>query len=110
MSTEVTVELIGSIAGALVVLSFFPQIFKIFKEKGSDISISFIFLQILCNILYVIYGSLIYKFPIFITNSIILLELFIILFSTLFYSYKNRKEAKLLEKNKLASKMYDVYI
>ena len=68
------IEIVGFIAGALVSLSFLPQIIKSWKSKSTkDIAISLTIINISGQILWIIYGLGISSISLIIMSGITLL-------------------------------------
>ncbi len=66
------VDIIGSTAGFLTIISFLPQIIKTYRtKKAKDISLMMFLIIDAGAILWTIYGILLYKWPIIITNSLV---------------------------------------
>ena len=83
-------EIIGYVGGVLLAITSIPQIYRTFKtQKTDDISIYFIFLQIITCIFFLVYGILINANPIMAANSILLFELLLLLFAKIKFSYKS---------------------
>lgn len=83
-------EIIGYIGAFLLIITSLPQIYKTFKSKKTDdISIYFILLQLVTCIFFLTYGILIVSNPIILSNSILLFELFILLYAKIKFSYCN---------------------
>ena len=98
-----TITTIGYIGAVLLDITLIPQLYKTFKSKQTrDISIYFMFLQIITCIFFLIYGILLNEAPIMMANSILMLELLVLLYAKILYSYciteQNRTET--LETNK----------
>lgn len=81
-------EIIGYVGGVLLAVTSLPQIYKTFKtKKTDDISIYFIFLQIVTCVIFLTYGVLIDANPIKAANSILLFELLLLLYAKIKFSY-----------------------
>jgi len=81
-------EIIGYVGGGLLAITSLPQIYMTFRtKKTDDISIYFIFLQIITCIFFLMYGILINANPIMIANSILLFELILLLFAKIKFSH-----------------------
>lgn len=66
-----SVEIVGFLAGFIMVFSFLPQLIKTYKTKRTqDISIFMLILQIICISLWMTYGLLINSQSLIITNAI----------------------------------------
>jgi MtN3 and saliva related transmembrane protein len=92
METELidkkTITTVGYIGAVLLDITLLPQLYKTFKSKQTrDISIYFMFLQIITCILFLIYGILLNETPIMMANSILMLELLVLLYAKILYSY-----------------------
>jgi len=62
------IDLIGYIAGILGVISFIPQLIKTIKtQQADDISMGMLWLFMLTNVLYIIYGLALSLIPIVVT-------------------------------------------
>lgn len=94
MNTET--QIIGYIAGMLLVINPIPQIYRTLKtKKAEDISIYFLILQMLTCIFFLTYGILLTESPIIIANSIVLFELIILISIRYLFSFKNNIESTL---------------
>jgi len=81
-------EIIGYVGGVLLAITSIPQIYRTLKtKKTDDLSIYFIFLQIITCIFFLTYGILINANPIMAANSILLVELLLLLFAKIKYTY-----------------------
>jgi MtN3 and saliva related transmembrane protein len=94
---ETTITTIGYIGAVLLDITLLPQLYKTFKSKQTrDISIYFMFLQIITCIFFLTYGILLNEAPIMMANSILMLELLVLLYAKIRYSYciteQNRTE------------------
>ena len=79
--TEIQIEVIGLIAACLTTSSFLPQVYKIWKFKGSDgISLSMYLFMLTGVILWFIYGLLIGSISVIIANFIAALLQMIIIY------------------------------
>ena len=67
------VETIGFLAASFGVVSFMPQVVKIWKSKSAEaISASMYLIYSVSVILWLIYGIMIRSFPIIFSNSLVL--------------------------------------
>ena len=81
-----TVELVGFIAGTLSTCSFLPQVIKVWKTKSTrDISLTTFIFYCAAMLMWLTYGILSGSKPIIVTNSIVSVLSFIILFFKLKY-------------------------
>jgi len=84
------VDIIGYIAGILVMISFLPQLIKTIRTKSAkDISMGMLWICLCSNTLYITYGLMLSLWPIVITLAIANL----IVVSQIFYTIKYRKAA-----------------
>ena len=84
-------DYVGYCGSFLISINLIPQIYHIYKIKNvKSISIISYFLNIFSAIFMIAYGVLINKFPIIISNSMILIFSVIMLF--LKYLYKEEHE------------------
>ncbi len=81
-------EIFGILGGIIIIVSWFPQIFKIIKNESSkDVSFGFLFVILLGTIFLLIY-SIYIKDKIYTTiNSLVALDIIILLI----IAYKYRK-------------------
>ena len=97
---ETTITTIGYIGAVLLDITLLPQLYKTFKSKQTrDISIYFMFLQIITCIFFLTYGILLNEAPIMMANSILMLELLVLLYAKILYSYC-RIEQNIIEQNR----------
>jgi MtN3 and saliva related transmembrane protein len=79
-------QLLGLVAGALIAVSFVPQIWKLFKLKSArEISLPFTLLQLCGGILFLIYGLALSLPTIIITNILNTLLVGLILYAKMRY-------------------------
>lgn len=70
METEFIANAFGTAAAACSIVSFAPQIIKIWKERdASSVSLKTYSLTVTCFVLWVVYGALTEAWPITIANS-----------------------------------------
>jgi MtN3 and saliva related transmembrane protein len=83
------IDMIGIIAGLLIIVSFIPQLFTIIKNRSArDISIAMYLLLLVAQILWMVYGILKSDLQIIATNAITaFLTILIIGLSLYFNSY-----------------------
>ena len=83
-----TKQIIGYTGGTLLNITFLPQIYRTFKtKKTDDISLIFMILQVITCILCVVYAFLLNENPLIVSNTILLVELLLLLFGKVLYSY-----------------------
>ncbi len=82
------IDIIGILAGLLIIISFIPQIVTIIKHRRArDISISMYILLLIAQILWIVYGVLKSDLQIIVTNTTTaFLTILIIAFSSYFNS------------------------
>lgn len=82
MENQIIIDIIGSIAGTLIVVSYLPQLITIIRNKSSkDVSISMYTVLFIAQCLWASYGILKKDLQIIITNVLSgTLTLFIIVF------------------------------
>ena len=67
------IEFIGSLAGILTTVSFFPQVFKTIKSKSAgDFSTAWIVMMTTGVFFWMVYGYYINSMPVFIANVVTL--------------------------------------
>ena len=67
-------ETIGFIAGSLVAISVFPQVYKSWKTKSTkDIALSWSVINLLGQVLWIVYGFLIHSYALVIMSSLTLI-------------------------------------
>ena len=83
MELQLQTNIIGSLAGILIIISLIPQLVQIIYTKSAkDISISTYMLLFIAQILWVVYGILKNDLQIYITNLLAaILTTLIILFA-----------------------------
>lgn len=89
------IDIIGYVGGSILGIQLIPQIVKVYKTKsGEDISLFFLFLNILGLGLMTTYGILIHKLPLCIPTGISLVNSIILLLLILKYrtQLKNNEE------------------
>ena len=86
MENQIIIDVIGSVAGTLIVLSLVPQLVTIIRNKSSkDVSISMYTVLFIAQCLWASYGILKKDLQILITNVLSgILTLFIICFAMYF--------------------------
>ena len=64
-------QILGLVAGALIAVSFIPQIWKLFKLKSAkEISLPFTFLQLLGGVMFFVYGVILSLPALIVTNIV----------------------------------------
>lgn len=98
MNNNYNYDYIGYTGSLLISINLIPQLYHIYRIKNAQSisTISFI-LNIIASILMIIYGFLINKMPILISNGMVLIFSIIMLF--LKYLYKDGEKEKEIENN-----------
>lgn len=82
----ISIEFIGFIAGLFVAVSSFPQFLKSWKTKSTkDISVSWLIINLIGQILWIIYGIYKESLSLIVMSSITILMVGLILFLKLKY-------------------------
>ena len=64
-------QIVGYIAGVLVVLYNVPQLIRMIRTKSTDdVELVSLFFQIILNLVYITYGALMQELPILISESL----------------------------------------
>ena len=93
---EITKNTIGSIGGILLVITLIPQIYQTYKTKKiRDVSIWFLILEIITCLFFFTYGIALKEYPLIIANSLVLIELFILLFAKKIFKDVNIKNNRI---------------
>jgi len=93
MLKEYEIDIFGYIAGLLLVISFIPQIIKIIQLKSAEeISIWFLIVQFVVNIMLITYGVFLEEMPIYLPSGVLLVEKFAIIVLKYYYHCKKTKE------------------
>ena len=86
-------QIIGYLAGASVVTLNIPQIVAIIKNKSaSDVSLLTILLNLLAGFLFLIYGILLFQFPLIINNGLYIIITLILLYCKIYFDKKKSKD------------------
>ena len=68
------VDTLGFVGTAILGVTMLPQVYKTFKEKKvNDLSLSYLVLQWIANVLFLFYGYFIESLPVVISNGIVLI-------------------------------------
>ena len=88
---NLTKDIFGYIGAVLLCITLLPQIHQTYKTKKTrDISLFFMCLQILTCIFFLIYGIALDEDPLIISNSVVLFELFILLYAKIYFDNDDR--------------------
>ena len=68
MNTETSITIIGTLAGLCTTFAFVPQLFKIWKQGGRDLSYGMLALYLVGAILWFVYGVLVHAQAVIVTN------------------------------------------
>jgi MtN3 and saliva related transmembrane protein len=81
------VDVLGYVAGFLIVLCYIPQIYKIIKNRqANDLSLYMYLILFIAQILFIVYGVLKQDIPIIFVNSLSALLCAVIIFLSFYYS------------------------
>lgn len=81
---------IVTVAGSILALAYFPQVYKIWKRKSAeDISLTMFGVAFPCLVIWLLYGLSINNFPLIISNIIASIGAGSIIL--LYFRYKRRK-------------------
>lgn len=90
MNINYDYDYVGYIGSLLISINLIPQIYHIYKIKNAkSISVVSFILNIISSILMIIYGLLINKIPIIISNSMVFIFSIIMLFLKHLYKEEN---------------------
>ncbi len=74
MVPSVIVDTVGFVGTAILGVTMLPQVYKTFREKkANDLSLSYLVLQLIANVLFLVYGYFIESLPVVISNGIVFL-------------------------------------
>jgi MtN3 and saliva related transmembrane protein len=69
----VTIKYLGYLAGTLTVLSFVPQVRRVWKSKQTrDLSMGMYTILITASSLWTVYGFIIHDWPVIVTNVLMI--------------------------------------
>ena len=68
MSTDNWVSIVGSVAGFCTTFAFVPQVLKIWKQGGRDLSYGMLSLYLFGVLLWLLYGILLHALAVIIAN------------------------------------------
>ena len=67
-----TNNIIGYVGTGILAITLVPQVYKTFRSKqANDLSWAYLFLQIIANVLFIIYGFGIDSLPVIISNCMV---------------------------------------
>ncbi len=69
MTTKSWVTVVGTVGGFCTTFAFVPQVVKIWKQGGRDLSYAMLALYLIGASLWLIYGLLLNSMPIIVTNA-----------------------------------------
>ena len=79
-------QVLGLVAGALIAVSFIPQILKLFRLRSArEISLPFTFLQLLGGVIFFVYGVLLSLPALIVTNVVNTIMVCLILYAKFKY-------------------------
>jgi MtN3 and saliva related transmembrane protein len=86
-------DIIGIIAGLLIILSFIPQLVTIVRNKSAkDISVLMYIVLLLAQILWLVYGILKNDLQVTITNAITAVITILVICFSVYFNYRNSIE------------------
>ena len=84
----VIVDTLGYAGTCILGVTMLPQVYKTFSEKkANDLSLPYLLLQFSANVLFIIYGYFIHSLPVIISNCIVFLCSFSLIYAK--YRYKD---------------------
>ena len=87
----------------LLIITLIPQIYQTYKTKKiRDISLLFMFLEIITCLFFLTYGFIIQENPLIMANSAVLFELFLLLYAKLYFK-ENTEDLNNLSNNRLTT-------
>ncbi len=90
-----TGEILGFVAGAVVTLSYFPQIIRVFKLKSAhEISLLFTSLLLVGIIIWLAYGIYVHLLPLILWNVVGVAQAVALLYAKLKYGKNDRIKPK----------------
>lgn len=90
MTTETWVTVVGSLGGVCTTFAFVPQVLKIWKQGGRDLSYGMLGLYLIGAILWLTYGILLQARAVIIANSATAI---VIAFATALKAWTARRDA-----------------
>ena len=93
-------DIIGYTASTLYVISLFPELYSVYKNKCCNLSIYFLVFQIITTILFITYDILIDVMPLLIADTTLLVELIFLLFFK-YTCKKNSNNIKIIVKSSI---------
>ena len=93
-------DIIGFTGTALLAVTMLPQVYKTFKHKRAhDLAWMYLILQIFANILFLIYGYLLPRLPIILSNAIVMACSLSLVYAKLFFTGPSPESSPLLNLN-----------
>jgi MtN3 and saliva related transmembrane protein len=81
------IDIIGIIAGILIIISFIPQLITIIKNKSAkDVSVPMYLILLIAQILWMVYGILKFDLQIIVTNAITSLMTILIIGCSIYFN------------------------
>ena len=81
-------DIVGYTASGFYIISLFPELYSVYKNKECNLSIYFLIFQIITTILFITYDILIEIIPLLVADITLLIELLILI--GLKYVYKKK--------------------
>ena len=83
-------DIIGYVGTGVLTITMIPQVYKTFRERRADgISMVYLLLQIVANILFILYGFCIHSMPVIVSNCMVISCSVSIVFGKLFFAATN---------------------
>lgn len=93
-------DIIGYIASILYIFSLLPEVYSVYKTKKCLLQISFLVLQFITTIFFIIYDVLINSTPLLVADVLLSCELiYLSIFKYKTYNEKNKKNISQIYNN-----------
>ena len=86
-----TNDIVGYVASGFYIISLFPELHAVYKNKCCNLSIYFLVFQIITTILFITYDILMDIIPLLVADVTLLLELFFLIGFKLTYERNTKK-------------------
>lgn len=94
-----TNDIIGYTASTFYVISLFPELYSVYKNKCCNLSFYFLIFQMITTILFITYDILIDVIPLLIADTTLLVELiFLLIFK---YTCKKKNKTNIVIKSSI---------
>ena len=92
MDNQTEKDVIGYVASILYVISLFPEIYVVYKTRECQLTIYFLFFQIVTTSLFLRYDTFLHETPLFIADGLLMLELIFLFIFKLLTLFRKKKE------------------